>query len=68
MNNTHVVQTSSYLSACTTLHFALFSMCTMPRGTASKALGPFYTMRSRTPIYRRLKSLEEVVGKELGAP
>ena len=30
--------------------------------------GPFHTVRSQTDIHRRLKSLEEVVGKELGAP
>ena len=40
----------------------------MSRGTASKTLGPFHTVCSRTHIHRRLKSLEEVIGKELGAP
>ena len=37
----------------------------VPRGIVSKDLGPFYTARSRTHIHRRLKSLEEVLGKEL---
>ena len=40
----------------------------MCRATTSKAPGPFHTVCSRTHIHRRLKSLEEVVGKELGAP
>ena len=40
----------------------------MPRGTASKAPSPFHIVPSRTHIHRRQISLEEVVGKELGAP
>ena len=40
----------------------------MPHGAASKAPSPFHTVCSLTHIRRGLKSLEEVVWKELGAP
>ena len=46
----------------------------IPAATVASAVasalpsGPFHIVRSRTHINRRLKSLEEVVGQELGAP